>query len=232
MNPGRASRYVVGSGERCIILVYDIHGFAPANTQHNCDLLADAGFLVVMPDFFRGSGRGQEGFERPDSDVVDAELADIVLPFAKSKGAKSLGMLGFCFGGAVAMRASTTDAFAAVGGIHAGGVTDELAAAATVPVMLLQAGNDPDLASVAEILGGKDLGAKCVLRQFWDRSHGWCGGTGDRAGDPELRAAVEDAMDTSIKSGAHQRRLAWASLTGVLLRAGSSTGTSDAAVHK
>ena len=61
MNPGRASRYVVGSGERCIILVYDIHGFAPANTQHNCDLLADAGFLVVMPDFFRGSGRGQEG---------------------------------------------------------------------------------------------------------------------------------------------------------------------------
>ena len=59
-----------------------------------------------------GHGRGQEGFERPDSDVVDAELADIVLPFVKSKGAKSLGMLGFCFGGAVAMRASTTDAFA------------------------------------------------------------------------------------------------------------------------
>ena len=39
---------------------------------------------------------------------------------------------------------------------------------------------------MAEILSGKDLGAKCVLRQFWDRSHGWCGGTGDRAGDPEL----------------------------------------------
>ena len=80
---GDMDMYVVGSGERCIILVYDIHGFAPPNTQHNCDLLADAGFLVVMPDFFRGSGRGQEGFERPDSDVVDAELADIVLPFVK-----------------------------------------------------------------------------------------------------------------------------------------------------
>jgi len=35
--------------------------------------------------------------------------------------------------------------------------------------------------------------------QFYDRSHGWCGGTGDRAGDPELRAAVEDALDTTIK---------------------------------
>ena len=28
-------------------------------------MLAGAGFLVVMPDLFRGSGRNSEGFERP-----------------------------------------------------------------------------------------------------------------------------------------------------------------------
>ena len=72
---GDMDLYVAGEGPRAIVLVYDIMGFAPANTQHNCDVLAAAGFLVVMPDFFRGSGRGQEGFERPDSDVVDAELS-------------------------------------------------------------------------------------------------------------------------------------------------------------
>ncbi len=62
--------YIVGSGARALIVIYDIFGFAPANTRHNCDLLADAGFLVVMPDLFRGSGRGADGFVRPANDQV------------------------------------------------------------------------------------------------------------------------------------------------------------------
>jgi dienelactone hydrolase len=162
---GDMSMYVVGKGPRAIVLVYDIMGFAPANTQHNCDVLANAGFLVVMPDFFRGSGRGQEGFERPDSDVVDAELANVVLPFVKSKGGKSIGLVGFCFGGGVAARAASTGLLACVGGIHASGLTPELAAKTKVPMMMLQAGNDPDLAPVVEALKGTDVYDKCVTRQ-------------------------------------------------------------------
>eukprot|EP01046_Picozoa_sp_COSAG06_P077997 COSAG06_NODE_25667_length_631_cov_1.159774_1_plen_148_part_10 len=88
---GDMDLYVAGEGPRAIVLVYDIMGFAPANTQHNCDVLAAAGFLVVMPDFFHGSGRGQEGFERPDSDVVDAELANVVLQFVREQGGESIG---------------------------------------------------------------------------------------------------------------------------------------------
>eukprot|EP01043_Picozoa_sp_COSAG02_P113989 COSAG02_NODE_50266_length_321_cov_1.391892_1_plen_97_part_10 len=66
--------YVVGTGERAIVLIYDIFGFAPANTRHNCDLLARAGFLVVMPDLFRGKGRRSPDFVRPQNDDVDAEI--------------------------------------------------------------------------------------------------------------------------------------------------------------
>jgi dienelactone hydrolase len=166
---GGMDMYVVGQGPRAIVLVYDIMGFAPANTQHNCDVLAQAGFLVVMPDFFRGSGRGQEGFERPDSDVVDAELADVVLPFVKEKGGESIGLVGFCFGGGVAARAASTGLLACVGGIHASGLTPELAAATKVPMMMLQAGNDPDLAPVVEVLKETDVYDKCVMRQVRER---------------------------------------------------------------
>ena len=47
--------YVVGkpTGGKAIILIYDIHGVS-WQCRHNCDMLAKAGFLVVMPDLFRG----------------------------------------------------------------------------------------------------------------------------------------------------------------------------------
>lgn len=201
---GDMDMYMVGTGKRAIILVYDIYGFSPANTRRNCDLLAEAGFLVVMPDFFRGSGRGQPGFERPESAAVDTQLLEKVVPYVRATGVTSMGLLGFCFGGGMAMRVAGSGAFAAVGGVHATGLAaptgEQLAAKATVPFMLLQAGNDPSLEPVAKALEGlPSIQARCVLRQYWDRGHGWCGASPDRAADADLRAAVEDALGTTIK---------------------------------
>ena len=73
--------------------------------------------------------------------------------------------MGFCFGGGVAARAASTGLLACVGGIHASGLTPELAAKTKVPMMMLQAGNDPDLAPVVEALKGTDVYDKCVTRQ-------------------------------------------------------------------
>ncbi|RIA80261.1 hypothetical protein C1645_839018, partial [Glomus cerebriforme] len=39
--------------KNAIIICYDIHGFHP-NVKQFCDLLAEAGFLVVLPDYFHG----------------------------------------------------------------------------------------------------------------------------------------------------------------------------------
>ena len=47
--------YVVGNGEKCVIWNYDIFGFNSGRTKELADLLAESGFLVVMPDYFRGT---------------------------------------------------------------------------------------------------------------------------------------------------------------------------------
>lgn len=109
--------YVVGkpAGGKAIILIYDIHGVS-VQCRHNCDMLAQAGFLVVMPDLFRGSGRSDPNFKRPQAEVVDQEILNTVVPFVRAKGGNQLGIVGFCFGGAAAMRLAASGAFAACGG--------------------------------------------------------------------------------------------------------------------
>jgi hypothetical protein len=112
--------YVVGkpTGGKAIILIYDIHGVS-VQCRHNCDMLAQAGFLVVMPDLFRGSGRSDPNFKRPDAATVDREILESVVPFVRAKGGKQLGVVGFCFGGSAAMRLAGSGVFVACGGTNA-----------------------------------------------------------------------------------------------------------------
>ena len=85
--------YVVGAGSKCIIWNYDIFGFDSGRTRQTADLFAEAGYLVIIPDFYRGTFR-----EPTAPDVVTwlkevtnwpslkQTLEKIVVPFAKSKG--------------------------------------------------------------------------------------------------------------------------------------------------
>ncbi len=203
--------YVVGAGPRCLVVAYDAFGFQPAHTRSNCDALAAAGFLVVMPDLFRGTARGvTEGWAPPPAETTDADILDRVLPFAVAvHAAKVFGILGFCFGGMTALRLAASGRFAGCGGIHAAGMGDGNAEAvlekATCPVLLLQAGNDPPLNGAAAALRDpgrldpkSEVARLSVLRTFWDMDHGWCGATGDRARDLRVRAAVESAIAASV----------------------------------
>jgi dienelactone hydrolase len=204
---GDLSVYVVGKGPRCVVLIYDAFGFEPANTRSNCDALAEAGFMVLMPDIFRGTSRHTEGWKPPPPAAVDAEILDVIIPFAVKRGARVLGILGFCFGGEVAMRLSSSGRFAAAGGIHAGGlgggVGEALVEKTTCPIMLQQAGNDPPLAGVLEVVKAMDATSSdvvrhSVLRTYWDMTHGFCGATGDRKTDKRLRHAVQTTLATTI----------------------------------
>lgn len=104
--------YVVGRpvGGKAIVLIYDIFGVS-AQCRHNCDQLAEKGFLVVMPDLFRGSGRRDPNFKRPEAATVDREILDLVVPFVQAKGGVQLGCIGFCFGGGACMRLASSGAF-------------------------------------------------------------------------------------------------------------------------
>jgi len=47
--------YRVGKGERCIIWNYDIYGFDAGMSRQMADHMAEKGFLVIMPDYYRGT---------------------------------------------------------------------------------------------------------------------------------------------------------------------------------
>ena len=58
------------------------------------------------------------------------------------------------------------------------------------PLMLLQAGNDPDLKGAVEAMKlHPTLADKMVARTFWDVDHGWAAARGDWS-NPRIRAGV------------------------------------------
>ena len=87
--------YFVGAGSKCLIWNYDIFGFDSGRTRQTADLFAEAGYLVIIPDFYRGTYR-----EPTAPDVVQwlkevtnwtklkQTFEDIVMPFARTKGDK------------------------------------------------------------------------------------------------------------------------------------------------
>merc|ERR1712136_416735 len=47
--------YVVGNGTKAIIWNYGIHGFnGGSRARQFCDLFAENGYMVILPDYFRG----------------------------------------------------------------------------------------------------------------------------------------------------------------------------------
>ena len=89
--------YFVGAGSKCLIWNYDIFGFDSGRTRQTADLFAEAGYLVIIPDFYRGTYR-----EPTAPDVVQwlkevtnwtklkQTFEDVVMPFARSKGEEYL----------------------------------------------------------------------------------------------------------------------------------------------
>ena len=127
----------------------------------------------------------------------------VCLP-AAGLGAKAIGILGFCFGGGAALRLASSGRFAACGGIHASGMEspggEAFIAQAKCPIMLLQAGGDPPLTPVFEMVKtlSPEIAGASVLRTYWEQNHGFCGAMGDRRGDARLKAAVECALRTTV----------------------------------
>merc|ERR1719329_637165 len=115
MLKGELPAYVVGSpdAKAAIIVTYDIYGFeGQSRIRLICDQLADSGFYVVLPDFFRGDkwtdelkeAKGKEGLVDwlktfPWSNHLEKDH-EVAVAHAKSHpNVKKVGAAGFCFGG-------------------------------------------------------------------------------------------------------------------------------------
>ena len=90
--------YYVGESEKCILWCYDIFGFIPGTngrTRQLADYVADKGYFVVMPDFYRGGHCDPASAEQSaliefvqkntKLAKVDADI-DAAVAFAKEKG--------------------------------------------------------------------------------------------------------------------------------------------------
>ena len=99
--------YTNGAGENVIIVFYDIYGYNGGRTKLICDQLAEAGFCVYLPDVYRGDSWAVDAevspktFEWVSQFTMVALLEDMnkrLLPYAKEKGGKNFGGIGFCWG--------------------------------------------------------------------------------------------------------------------------------------
>eukprot|EP01098_Paradermamoeba_levis_P005500 TRINITY_DN2316_c0_g1_i1.p1 TRINITY_DN2316_c0_g1~~TRINITY_DN2316_c0_g1_i1.p1 ORF type:complete len:248 (+),score=48.37 TRINITY_DN2316_c0_g1_i1:72-815(+) len=179
--------YLSGQGNnRAVVVGYDIFGWHTGRMRKWCDDIASKGFLVILPDFFRGQAWDPE--DVPFSDVqkfqawknsvatpaqVKVDVFEKVVPFLKAQGVGKIGMIGFCWGGKMTILCGSDSRIACGVGLHASQLQPEDAEHVVCPMMFLQGSNDPPIQPIKEILEKKTFGKECVCMHF-DQLHGFC----------------------------------------------------------
>ncbi|KAJ2491786.1 hypothetical protein IWW37_001985 [Coemansia sp. RSA 2050] len=191
--------------KRGIFVNYDAFRYHP-NVFQICDILGSLGYCVVVPDLFRGETLTMEDLGNPvamckfmqNSGSWNTSKASYVqgLEYLRNSGATSVGVIGFCWGGKIALT-SLQELGGIVGGaiVHPAMVTSDDFGKINAPLLALPY-NDEDLemfkTGYAE-LRTKPFGAKCRLESFVDVVYGFCGPRGDWS-DPAIAKRVNDAI--------------------------------------
>ena len=130
---------------RSLVVVQEIFG-VNHHMRGVCDGFAAAGYHVVSPALFDRAERGVElGYEAPDIQramalrgkiAPEQTLADL-LASAHALGDGKVGIIGYCWGGALAWAAATQSTrFAAAVGWYGGGIAATKDATPNCPVQL------------------------------------------------------------------------------------------------
>jgi len=187
--------YRVGTSNKCIVWCYDIYGFKGGRTRELCDKLADKGYMVILPDFFRGDWRDIADPDLEEWIVKQTDWAgqrqfewvEQLLPYARSHGAETFGAVGTCWGATMVMRLSSYGEFKAAACMHPAlsfivesilkeelyEILDEV----QCPQLMITAGNDhanekPNgLAN--KVWRVMKFGPKCEFKEYPDMEHGW-----------------------------------------------------------
>lgn len=224
--PGGWQAYVVGAGPRAVVVASDIFGIHSGRTKDICDEIAAEGYLVVMPDFFQGAfpdeGRSWSWWkalkEAPgllapiNTPWAKAEeaLRTGVLPYLEQRGCTPgrAGIVGFCWGAWVVMRACAefAGAFACGASAHpsVSGMTtrwgeDEpaLLRAVRAPQLVLASKDEPASwkpgGTAEQTLRAAGGGPATVFREFGSMSHGFV--PRGNIDDPAVAVEVSRAME-------------------------------------
>ncbi|TPX30530.1 hypothetical protein SmJEL517_g05914 [Synchytrium microbalum] len=182
--------YSVGHSSRVIIAAYDIFGFNIKQTRQALDTLANQGFKVIMPDFFRGAtwdhgadfSQLMPWIQKHGSwDVCKADVKMIIDHVLASDPSAKIGMLGFCWGGWIGMQAASDPTYklSSWASVHPSLLTAEGVAKTLSPACLLPSKDEPDYGAIYEALSKKPFAAANRFQRFEDCVHGWCAARAD-----------------------------------------------------
>ncbi|KAM4686952.1 carboxymethylenebutenolidase homolog isoform 1-T2 [Amazona ochrocephala] len=97
------------STDKAVIVIHDIFGWELPNTRYIADMLATNGYIATCPDFFVGQEAWKlsndwatfdDWLKTRSAGKIDKEV-DVILKYLKEQcGAKKIGVVGFCWGGA------------------------------------------------------------------------------------------------------------------------------------
>lgn len=184
--------YVVGQGDKCIIWNYDIYGFEGGRTRQHCDLLAKEGYLVVLPDYYRGTWISKQDpllgdfIKSFDFAKLEPDL-ERVMSFVRGKGCTSVGAVGTCWGSYVVLKLSSYTEYNRIieykcgVSIHPshpimcelfGENEEKVLEAVKGKHLFMPAGNDSESAKLGG-LAEKSLGERLTIVEFPDMIHGW-----------------------------------------------------------
>jgi dienelactone hydrolase len=201
----------VNEFKRGILYLPDIFGYH-ANTMQVADVLASAGFLVVMPDFFHGKPwptdnfPPKEGFDGDEWKSFvgritnwDAVKNDIEtgIKVLKDGGADSIGAIGMCWGAKFASAAGKNSLVNAVAGIHPSFFDVSDGKDATTPMLVITTQEDPVHEDIQVELKSKPFAAKNVWHRWDDVHHGFLGARGQFA-------AAADYSDNNVAKRANE----------------------------
>ncbi|GBB94025.1 hypothetical protein RclHR1_22790001 [Rhizophagus clarus] len=194
--------------KKAIIVSYDVFGFHP-NVQQYCDLLAKAGFLALLPDYFRGEtsqfkGSLQDLIEfLKNNYTLEKNVEDtlkVVEYFRSEYGVENFGFTGFCWGGILGSALCADKNFDACVLVHyAPGIQPpEKFEKSQCPIAFLPASTDIDSQPFVDAMKDKPFADKNFQKRFDDMKHGFAGSRGD-LNDELIRKRVNEVVEISIK---------------------------------
>merc|ERR1711953_375240 len=205
--------YSVGQGPKCIIWNYDIFGFDSGRSRQMCDLVADAGYLVIMPDYYRGTwcnpmtdGDKLPAFAKEKTvwNNLKNDWEQKIQPLAEKKGAQYYGTVGTCWGSYMVLRLCENVDFKAGVSFHPshspisgllGESEEEILKNVKCPQIFMPAEGDHENTYPGG-LGKKVLGDSLEIVTFPDMKHGWT--TRRDMSDPKVDRDVKKALNLAL----------------------------------
>jgi len=199
------------TSENLLIIVHDIYGFdSSTNTMQFADKINQNGFRVAFPDYFYAmkadetlpKTHSQEWIknnmknrQQPTWEGSVRADTEKVISHYKAQGITKFGIFGFCWGGKIALRASTDlgEDLLGAGQIHPSSVVESDSEVAMTPNILLPASNDAQMENYCETIKGRIGLDACFHQRFTDVNHGFSGQSGNWS-DPLIKQRAEEVV--------------------------------------